>query len=156
MRHPKGVLAITVLFAIAAAYLWAIAAILLIAPGTISLMTGKYFAYGLEVAGPYMILLVGSCYAVIAWGLFRLHNWARWTAMLAIAFSIVPLVPKISTAELGLPIFWYGLQIALRVASGWYLAQAPSVLDAFTEKRQGSTRILTDKPEGNRFIREDP
>ena len=149
MQRPIGVMIIAVLFAIAALYLWIIAAILLFAPGTISLMAGKYFAYGLEVAGPYMILLVGSCYAVIARGLFRLQNWARWIAMLVIAFSIVPLVPKISTAELGLPILWYGLQIALRVAAGWYLAQAPSVLDAFTEKRHGSTRILTDKPNRN-------
>ena len=79
MQRPKGVIAITVLFAVAATYLWTIAAILLIAPGTISLMAGKYFAYGLEIAGPYMILLVGSCYALVAWGLFRLHNWARWS-----------------------------------------------------------------------------
>lgn len=134
MQPPKGVLAITVLFAVAAAYLWTIATVLLIAPGTISLMAGRYFAYGLEIAGPYMILLVGSCYAVIAWGLFRLHNWARWTAMLIIAFSVAPLIPKISMAEIGWPILWYGLQIALRVATGWYLAQAPSVLDAFASK----------------------
>jgi hypothetical protein len=147
MQRPKGVIAVTVLFAVAATYLWTVAAILLIAPGMISLMAGKYFAYGLEIAGPYMILLVGSCYAVIAWGLFRLHNWARWLAQLIMAISIVPLIPKISMAELGPPILWYGLQIALRVAAGWYLAQAPSVLDAFTQKRHGSTRILTDKPE---------
>src|SRR5215471_10211697 len=97
MHRPKGVIAIAALFAVAAIYLSAIAAILLISPGTISLMAGKCFAYGLEIAGPYMILLVGSCYAVIAWGLFRLQNWARWLAMLVIAFSIVPLLPKIST-----------------------------------------------------------
>ena len=149
MQQPKGMLAITVLFAAAAAYLWTVAAILLIGPGTISLMAGKYFAYGLEIAGPYMILLVGGCYAVIAWGLFRLRNWARWIAVLIIALSIAPLIPEISMAGLGLPILWYGLQIALRVAAGWYLAQAPSVLDAFTQKHHGSTRILTDKPESN-------
>ena len=148
MQRPKGVIAITVLFAAAAAYLWTVAAILLVSPGTISLMAGRYFAYGLEIAGPYMILLVGSCYAIIAGGLFRLHNWARWLAMLVIAFSIVPLVPKISMAEIGLPILWYGLQIALRVAAAWYLAQSPSALDAFAEKRHGSTRMkhgLEDK-----------
>jgi hypothetical protein len=149
MQRPKGVIAITVLFAIAASYLWTVGVILLIAPGTISLTAGRYFAYGLEIAGPYMILLVGSCYAAIACGLFRVHSWARWLAMMIIAFSIVPLVPKISMAELGLPVLWYGLQVALRVAAGWYLAQAPSVLDAFTQKRHGSARILTDKPESN-------
>jgi prolipoprotein diacylglyceryltransferase len=37
-------------------------------------------------------------------------------------------------AELGVPILWYGLQIALRVAIGWYLAQAPAVIDAFAAK----------------------
>ena len=134
MQRPFGVTAIAVLFALAAAYLSAIVAILLISPGAISLMSAKYFLYGLEIAGPYMILLVGSCYAVIAWGLFRLRNWARWTAMLIIALSIAPLVPKISMAELGVPVLWYGLQIAVRVAAAWYLAQAPSVLDAFTAK----------------------
>ncbi len=136
MDQPKGVIAIAVLFAVAAAYLWTVAAILLISPGAISLMAGKYFMYGLQIAGPYMILLVGSCYAVVAGGLFYLRNWARWIAILIIAFSIAPLIPKISMAELGAPIFWYGLQIALRVAAGWYLAQAPSVLDAFTAKPQ--------------------
>src|SRR5215831_10413123 len=80
MQRPIGVNVIAVLFAVAALYLWTIGVILLIAPGAISLMTGKYFTYGGEIAGPYMILLVGSCYAVIAWGLFHLHNWARWLA----------------------------------------------------------------------------
>ena len=90
--------------------------------------------YGLELAGPYMMLLFGGGYALIAWGLFRLRNWARWAAMLVIVLGVIPLVPEISMAELGFPIFWYGLQIALRVAVGWYLAQAPSVLDAFAGK----------------------
>jgi len=94
-----------------------------------------------------MILLGSAVYGIVAWGLFRLKNWARWSAMLIVALSLAPLVPKISMAELGAPVLWYGLQIALRVAIGWYLAQAPAVLDAFTQQRHGSARILTDKPE---------
>lgn len=147
MHQPKGVIAIAALFALAALYLCAIAAILLISPGAISLMSARYFLYGLELAGPYMMLLGAAVYGVVAWGLFRLKNWARWCAMLIIALSLAPLVPKISMAELGVPVLWYGLQIAFRVAAAWYLAQAPSVLDAFTQKRHGSTRILTDKTE---------
>lgn len=134
MQRPVGVMVIAGLFALAAAYLGSIAAVLLIAPGTISLMAGKHFLYGLELAGPYMILLGGSVYAVVAWGLFRLHNWARWIAMLIMVISIMPLVPKISMAELGVPVLWYGFEIALRVAIGWYLAQAPSVIDAFARR----------------------
>jgi len=83
-----------------------------------------------------MALLVGSGYALIAWGLFRLHNWARWAAMAVITVGVASLVPKISMAEIGLPILWYGLQIAVRVAVAWYLAQAPAVIDAFAVKRQ--------------------
>jgi hypothetical protein len=147
MQRPKGIIAIAALFALAAAYLCTIAAVLLISPGTISLMAAKHFMYGLELAGPCMILLGGSVYGLIAIGLFRLRNWARWIAILIVAFSIAPLFEKISTAELGVLVFWYGFQIALHVAVGWYLAQAPAVLDAFTPQRHGSTRILTDKPE---------
>ena len=132
MQLPKGVIAIAVLFAVAAIYLCAVAAIRLISPAAISLMSAKYFLYGLELAGPFMILIGSAVYGIVSWGLFNLKNWARWSAMLIIAFSLAPLVPKISMAELGIPVFWYGLQIALRVAAAWYLAQAPSVIDAFT------------------------
>jgi len=134
MQRPTLVTILALLSFAAALYLWALAAVLWIAPGALSLMAGKYFMYGLELAGPYMILLFGTGYALIGWGLFRLHNWARWAAMLMMALGVASLVPKISMADLGIPLFWYGFQIALRVAVGWYLAQAPSVLDAFAAK----------------------
>lgn len=90
--------------------------------------------YGLELAGPYMALLFGTGYALVGWGLLRLHNWARWAALAVMVVGVAALVPKISIAELGIPVFWYGFQIALRVAVGWYLAQAPAVVDAFAAK----------------------
>jgi hypothetical protein len=134
MLRPIGVTVIASLFALTAVYLWTTAATLLISPGAISLMAGRHFLYGLELAGPYMFLLGGSVYALVAWGLFRLQNWARWIAMLLVVISTASLIPKISMAELGVPLLWYGLQIALRVAIGWYLAQAPSVIDAFAKE----------------------
>jgi len=146
MYRPKGVLLITSLFALAAVYLCALATTLLISPGVISLMAAKHFLYGLELAGPFMMLVGAALYGLVAWGLFRLHNWARWIAMLFMMIGVASLVPKISMAELGIPLLWYGFQIALRVAAGWYLAQAPSVIDGFASQRHGSTRILTDKP----------
>jgi hypothetical protein len=134
MQRPLGVTSIAILFFGAATYLLVIGAVQLISPGTFSLMAGKQLMYGLELAGPYMALLIGVGYAMIAWGLLRLHNWARWAAIVVIAIGIGWLVPKISMAELGVPVLQYGLQIALRVAVGWYLAQAPAVLDAFNAK----------------------
>ena len=97
-------------------------------------MSGAPLRYGLELAGPYMAMVVGTGYALIGWRLFRLHNWTRWAAMLVMVVAVASLVPKISMAELGVPVPWYGLQIALRAAVAWYLAQAPSVVDAFAGK----------------------
>src|SRR6266567_110084 len=136
MHRPAGVTALSILFSLAAIYLWTIAAVMLIAPGAISLMSGSQCMYGLELAGPYMALLIGTGWALAGWGLFHLHNWARWAAMLVMTLGIAWLVPKISAAELGVPLLWYGLQIALRAAAAWYLAQAPAVIDAFAAKRQ--------------------
>ena len=134
MQRPAGVTAIAALFGLAAIYLWTIGMIKLLAPNAISLMSGASLMYGLELAGPYMALLVGSGWALVGWGLFRLHNGARWAAMLVMTIGIAWLVPKISMAEIGVPILWSGLQIALRAAAAWYLAQAPAVIDSFARK----------------------
>jgi hypothetical protein len=134
MHRPAGVTAIAVLFLLAAIYLWTIGATKLFNPDAISLMAGSQLMYGLELAGPYMALLVGAGYALVGCGLLRLHNWARWAAMLVMVLAVAALVSKISMAELGAPVLWYGLQIAVRVALGWYLAQAPAVIDSFSKK----------------------
>ena len=134
MQRPIVVTVIAILFLLAGAYLWTIAAVMLLAPGAISLMSGAQLMYGLELAGPYMALLVGCGWALVGWGLFRLHKRARWAAMLVMTIGIAWLVPKISAAEIGWPLLWYGLQIASRAAAAWYLAQAPSVMDAFAAR----------------------
>ena len=147
MQRPVAVTIVSLLLCAAALYLWTVGTTLLIWPGTVSLMSANQLMHGLELAGPFMMLLFGTGYALVGWGMFRLHNWARVIVILLIVIRVAALVPKISMAELGVPILWYGLQIALQVALAWYLTQAASVMDAFTQKRHGSTRILTDKPE---------
>lgn len=112
MHRPAAVTVLAVLFLLAGAYLWTIAGIRLVSPGSVSLMAGGHFMYGLELAGPYMTLLVGGGYLLVAWGLFRLHNWARWAAMAVMVLGVGFLVPRISSAELGFPVLWYGLQTA--------------------------------------------
>jgi len=131
MQRPAGVTAISVLFFLAAIYLWAIGAVMLVSPGAISMMSGAPLMYGLELAGPYMALLVGCGWALIGWGLYRLHNWARLAAVVVMIVGIGWLVPKISSAELGAPLLWYGLQISLRAAVAWYLAQSIAVIEGF-------------------------
>lgn len=136
MQRPTGITVLSVLFFAAAIYLWTIAVVKLLAPEAVSLMSAAELMYGLALAGPYMAMLVGAAYALVGWGLFRMHNWARWVAMLVMVIGVASLVPRISMAELGVPVFWYGFQIALRVAVGWYLAQAPAVVDAFAAKQK--------------------
>jgi hypothetical protein len=119
MQRPAGVTVISVLFFLAAIYLWTIGVVKLLAPEAISLMSGTPLMYGLELAGPYMAMLVGTGYALVGWGLFRVHNWARWAAMLVMVVAVAALVPKISMAELGVPVLWYGLQIALQWRGIW-------------------------------------
>src|SRR5579862_47957 len=116
MPRPAGVTVISILFFAAALYLWTIGLVKLLAPNAITLMSGAQLMYGLELAGPYMALLVGSAWALVGWGLFRLHNWARWAAMLVMIIGVAWLVPKISMAELGLQFAWYGFQIMGRAA----------------------------------------
>ncbi len=136
MQRPTGVTAIAILSLLAATYLYTIGVAKLLAPNAVSLMAGRQFMHGLELAGPYMTLLVATGYALVGWGLFRMQNWAGWAAMLVMVLGVASLVPRISMAELGVPVLWYGLQIALRVAAGWYLAQAPAVIEAFAAKQQ--------------------
>ena len=134
MKRPFGITLIALAFCGGGAYLWVLGAVVLISPGAISLMAGKSLMYGQQLAGPYMILLFGTGYAAVGLGLVRLQNWARWVAMGLMVISVAALVPAISMADLGAPVLLYGLQIALRVAVGWYLAQAPAVIGAFAAK----------------------
>ena len=142
MKRPILITIVAVLCCAAAAYLWVIAATLLIRPGTFSLMSASPFMYGLELAGPLMMLLFGLGYALVGWGLFRLHNWARVVVILLMVVSVASLVPKISMAALGIPLLWYGWQMALQAAVAFYLASAPTVVDAFAKK--SAPRNLTD------------
>jgi hypothetical protein len=132
-ERPIPVTAISGCFLFSAVYLWALAAILILLPGKTTLTLGSPFMHGLELAGPYMMLLFGSGYALIGWGLFRLHNWARWLAMLLIAWAVGSLVPVISAARFDVRFFACGIEIALLAAAAFYLAQAPTVLEAFAK-----------------------
>jgi hypothetical protein len=145
-KRPVPVTLISIYFLFSALYLWILAAILIVTPGKVTLTLGSRFMHGLELAGPYMMLLAGSGYALIGWGLFRLHNWARWLAMLLIAWVVGSLVPAISAARINLKFLEFGAEIAIFAAAAFYLAQAPTVLEAFAKgaREQTTPRIYTD------------
>ena len=130
MIRPAGVRAIAALFAAVAAYLLIIGLIMLVVPGQLSMALGAPLLFGLELAGPYMFLLMASVAAVIAWGLWKLNNWARRVAVIIAMVGVILLVPKVSgaatTTQYG-NLAVGGLQIIVRVMIAWYLYQSPVV-----------------------------
>jgi len=137
MQRPQGVTAIAVLFLLAAGYLCVLGLIMLVRADLISMTLGAPLIEGLEVAGPFMFLLAAAAWAAIGWGLLRLHRWARWAAMVLLGVGAALLIPAVSvpSANLEWRLLWHGLQIALRVAGAWYLAQSSAVIDAFAPKK---------------------
>jgi hypothetical protein len=135
MKRPAGVTLLAGFCLLAGAYLCIVGAVTLVAPGTISMRSGAPLMFGLELAGPYMTLLVGAGWGLLGWGLFRMNNWARWLAMLLCVAGIAAAVPAVSTAADIPGMIWPGgVGIMLRAAVIWYLLQAPSVVDSFTKK----------------------
>ena len=129
---PTGVTAIAILFFVAAAYLGLLAVVALASPGTLPMALAAPLLNGLELAGPYMYLLIGGVGALIGWGLLRLNKWARRAALVVALVGVVMLIPAVSAAavDLGTSLLWGGLGIIVRVMIAWYLFQAP-VAEAF-------------------------
>jgi hypothetical protein len=131
---PRGVAAIAILFLIAAAYLSVIGLAMLVSSGALSMSLGAPLLSGLELAGPYMFLLIAVVAFLIGWGLLRLNNWARRAATVVAFIGVVMLVPSVSAAAVDLhpSLVWSGLGIMVRVMVLWYLYQQP-VKEVFTK-----------------------
>jgi multidrug transporter EmrE-like cation transporter len=134
MSRPIGVSLIATLFLLTAAYLIAVGAAMLLSPGTVSMSAGADLLGGLEVAGPYMFLLIAVVATAIGVGLLRMSNWARRLAILAALLGMVSLLPAVSSAVLDFRIatlVWGGLGVMVRAMIVWYLYQQP-IKEAFT------------------------
>jgi cell division protein FtsW (lipid II flippase) len=133
VERPAGVTAVAVAFILAAVYLLAVGLTMLASPGLVSMAAGAELLGGLELAGPYMFLLVAGVGLAVALGLWRLHRWARWAAILLAMIGVVLLVPSVSGAVVFFrfgKLAWGGLGVILRTMIIWYLFQEP-VANAF-------------------------
>ena len=89
---------------------------------------GAPLLFGLELAGPYMFLLLGAVGGLIGWGVLRTNNWARRAAALAAMVGILLLVPRVSGDLIAMQfenLALGGFQIIVRVIVAWYLYQGP-------------------------------
>jgi hypothetical protein len=127
-ERPAGVTAVAAAFLLAAAYLLVVGLTMLTRPGLVSMAAGAELLGGLELAGPYMFLLMAALGAVIALGLWRLHRWARWLAILVAMIGVVLLLPSVSSAVFDFrmtKLVSGGLGVIVRTMIVWYLFQEP-------------------------------
>jgi multidrug transporter EmrE-like cation transporter len=132
-ERPTGVTAVAIAFLLAAAYLLVVALTMLVRPGLVSMAAGAELLGGLELAGPYMFLLVAGVGLAVAFGLLRLQRWARWMAILIAMIGMVLLLPSVSSALIDFRfgrLVWGGLGVIVRSMIVWYLFQEP-VKEAF-------------------------
>jgi len=130
---PTGVRAIASLFALCAIYLAIAGALMLLRPGTVAMSAGAPLLFGLELSGPYMLLLMAIVGGGVAWGLMELNNIIRHAAVLIAIAGIVMLVPSVSAATVMVQpkaLAFGGLGIILRVMVAWYLSRG-EVADQF-------------------------
>ena len=128
VERPAGVTAVAAAYFLSGAYLLVVGLIMLVRPGVVSMAAGAPLLGGLELAGPYMFLLAGGVCVTVALGLWWLHRWARWLAILIAIISVIMLLPSVSSALLDFRIArlaWGGLGTILRVLIVWYLFQEP-------------------------------
>jgi hypothetical protein len=116
-----------------AAYLIVIGIAEFVTPGTLAMTRATGITYGRELDGPQTAISIGAGWALVAWGLYRLSNWARWCAVVLMVVGVAGSVPAVSAAarDLGWRFFWYGAQVMVRVVVIWYLIFSPDAAEAF-------------------------
>ena len=124
----SGVVAIAILSFVAAAYLAILGLLMLLYSGSISMRLGAPLLEGLELAGPYMFLLMAVIGVLLGFGLLCQNRWARRAAIFTALLGLVMLVPDVSSAvveyRMG-KLAIAGLGVIVRVMIVWYLYQKP-------------------------------
>lgn len=134
---PNGVRTIAALFALCGIYLAILGTLMLASPGTVPMSAGAPLLFGLELAGPYMFLLMALAGGAVAFGLLKRNNITRHVALLIAIAGIVMLVPPVSAATVTANVRMLassGLGIIVRVIVAWYLARA-EVVEKFHASR---------------------
>jgi hypothetical protein len=143
MARPLGVTVIGCFFLLAGIYLCSIAAATLFEPRAVQALKHVPFVVALRQVSPYVSLLIGTIWAFVAWGLFRLRDWARFTAALMLAIGVAWALPTVllGKTQSGWQMFAICVEIAMRAAAVIYL-MAPTVMEAFRTKSRRSMEIL--------------
>src|SRR3954452_23148454 len=89
MKRPLGVTLIGCWCLLAGVYLCSIAAMQIVAPKAIPSLRLLPFFYELKTVSPYLTLVMGTIQSALAWGLFQMRDWARFTATMFLSIGVV-------------------------------------------------------------------
>jgi hypothetical protein len=135
MKRPIGVTVIAFVFLLAGVYLCSVGVMKLFSTGALTMLRPMPFVHAVGFVSPYWTLLAGVAWALVAWGLLQVRDWARFTATLMLGIGIAWALPMVITRmHFGWRMLALCLEIALRAAAIWYLL-SPSVLDIFIARR---------------------
>jgi|HubBroStandDraft_6_1064221.scaffolds.fasta_scaffold1998874_1 uncharacterized membrane protein (DUF2068 family) len=127
MRRPPGVTTIataSLLFAVYQLALVFIEISRLHAAGLVNFP----FRYALSMPGTYIPLVGSLVWSLIAWGLFRLQNWARMAAALLLGIGLAFEVTNLAMG--GRFHWWMVVEMFVQLVVIWYFFRV-SVLDRF-------------------------
>jgi hypothetical protein len=102
------------------------------------------FFYALKTVSPYFTLVMGTIWSALAWGLFQMRDWARFTATIFLSIGVVwELFMFVFHKQPTWRIVAGSLEMVLRASAVCYLMLS-SVIDAFNTKPFDSTSLSTN------------
>jgi len=134
--RPAPITVLSILSLAAAAYLTFVGTTMFLNWDTFSFRAGAMLLAGFETAGPFAFLIGAAAYALIAYGLWTLRNWARYGAIAVAALQAVLALPKVSENAIArnfAPLVVTGLPMMVAAALIFYLAK-PSTTTQFQKK----------------------
>jgi hypothetical protein len=148
MKRPIGVTIIACFCLLAAVYLCSASTMQLVAPKAIHAIRNAPNVRGLRLASPYLTLIVGISWAIVAWGLLQLRNWARVIAATMFVFTAIweaSMTWQTSMSTNRIFPAWrlalISLEIALRVIAMVYLCVVDEPFQAHTSDRSSLSAI---------------
>jgi hypothetical protein len=145
MSRPLGVSIIGCYCFLNGIYLCSIAAVMLVVPRIVPMLRFAPLIHELKLLNPFATVAIGIVWALVAWGLLQMKDWARWVAQILLGIGIAWAVPMmfLTKAHFGWRLLALCLQLVLRAAAVAYLF-APSVTDAFQVRHSPSSNVLTN------------
>jgi len=124
--RPAPITALSILAVAASAYLTAVGATMLLNWDAFSFKAGSMLLAGFETAGPFAFLIGAAVYALIAYGLRTVRNWARHATIGIAALQAIMALPKVSENAIALNfprLIVVGFPMMVAAALIFYLAK---------------------------------